>query len=453
MKHRLLIAATIVAAMMLTAGSASAQIYQPGQQRSKRPDWAIFGSGVSNTSQKLILMATFGGGYDDDLTPAPAVPPLVPATPFKSGPFGSAGANLSYTVDKDKVQGGVQFGAYGRNYREMKDPFVGTYSASGNLGFTLSKKATLGTSYFAGQYLQNLAPGYDQGGGWGAPGAPQTPMDPGTFTGGNTYRAMGASANYNHNLTTKLAVTATYSYYVNDSWSRANRITIGRYDTQYVNAGLRYALAKGLGLRVGYGATLAGFGSSNSQPQYHGRTIDAGVDYGRALSVSRNSTLSFSTGATGVQDLAGATHYYFVGNVNYDYQIGRTWSVWSGYNRSTNFYQTLGQPTLNDSINAGFGGLIGRRVDVSSGVSLWRGSYVGSGTKSYVSANAYAQMQVALNRVLAITTVYSFYHYEFAPGAFVPPGFIRQIDRQSIRVSLTVWAPLMTQARRTNASR
>ena len=43
----------------------------------------------------------------------------------------------------------------------MKDPFVGTYSASGNLRFRRSSKRAhaSATSYCAGQYLQNLAPG------------------------------------------------------------------------------------------------------------------------------------------------------------------------------------------------------------------------------------------------------------------------------------------------------
>ncbi len=127
---------SIVVAAVMAAVPASAQTFQP---RQPRPDWGIFASGVANTGQKLILTATFGGGYEDDLSKAPAAPvdPSVPATPIYSGPFGSAGANLKYSVDKKSVQGDVHFGAYGRNYRDMTDPFVGTYSASGNLRFAL----------------------------------------------------------------------------------------------------------------------------------------------------------------------------------------------------------------------------------------------------------------------------------------------------------------------------
>jgi hypothetical protein len=453
MKQRLPIALTLMAALA-AAAPVCAQTFQPGpaQRRTQRPDWAIFGSGVANTSQRLILTATFGGGYDDDLTP----PAAAPVVPFKNGPFGSAGARLSYGVDKDAVQGGVSFGVNGRNYRaEMKEPFIGTYSLNGNVNFAMGKKSGLGTSFYAGQYLQNLAPGYDYGGaGWGTPGAPSTPSDPGTFTYGDTYRGLGASANYSLRLSTKLAASAAYSYYANDSWSRVTHLTVGRYDSQYANASLRYSLAKDLGLRVGYGATFAGFRSSASQPTYRGRTIDAGVDYGKSLSPSRKSSLSFATGVSGAQDLGGAMHYYAVGHINFSYEIGRTWSTWAGYNRSTDFYQTLGHPTLNDTVDAGLGGLIGRRVDVSGGVSLWRGSYVGSGVKSYVSANAFARMQVALNRILAVSVNYSFYHYEFAPGAFVPPGFVQQVDRQSVRVLLDVWAPIIARAARSaNASR
>jgi opacity protein-like surface antigen len=101
------------------------------------------------------------------------------------------------------------------------------------------------------------------------------------------------------------------------------------------------------------------------------------------------------------------------------------------------------------------GGLIGRRVSVTSGFSAYRGSSLGeSNSKVYDSMNVSVGVQVALNRVMAVGTDYSYYHYRFTNDVTeLPPGFLRQTDRQSIRVSLSVWAPLITQARRTNASR
>jgi hypothetical protein len=436
---------------LLASRPASAQTFQP---RQPRPDWGIFGSGVSNTGQKLILTASFGAGLEDNL--GQPLPPVdgTEQPPIYNGPFTSAGATLVYSVDKTSTYGDVGFSAYGRNYKDMKDPFVGTYSAFGDLNFKLSKKASLATSYFAGQYLQNLSPmGFGGApGAPGIPGAPAAPNNPGVFTTGDTYRAFGASAVYNHHLTAKMEAQVGYSYYAHDSFS--TDVAASTYDSQWVYGGLRYSLAEGLGLRAGYRTTLAGFIQPDNAVNYRNRGIDAGVDYSKSLSVSRKSRLSFGTGFTAAADQSNSLHYYFIGNVTYSYQLGRTWSFYSSLARNVNFYNTLGQPTVDDSFNAGLGGLIGRRVTVQSGVSAWRGSAVGNGSHVYSSASAYASMRVALNRVLGVSGSYYYYRYGFSDAiTALPPGFVQRVDSQTIQVSLDVFAPLFTQARRPNAAR
>jgi len=444
MNYRFLTLATLTAT--LVASPAFAQ-FQP---RTPRPDWGIFGSGVSNTAQKLILTASFGGGFEDNLSkPIPPVEGVEPL-PVYTGPFSSAGATLKYSVEKSAVYGDLQFAAAGRNYKEMTDPFVGTYSASGNLNFAFGKKASLTTTYYAGQYLQNLSP---MGiGNSGIPGAPPTPTSPGVFTTGDTYLGFGASAGYSHKLSTKLALTAGYAYYANDSWS--SDAVAQPYDSQFVNAGLTYGLGHGVGLRAGYGTTIGGFGSTGSSTDFHSRNIDIGVDYNKSLSLTRKSTLSFGTGLSGIGDPAGAVHYYFVGHADFSHEIGRSWSLTANVSRSTNFYQTLGAPTVADMLTAGIGGLIGRRVTVQTGVSAWRGAAVGTGDNVYTSANLYGTTRFALNRVLGVSATYSYYRYIFSDDIVAPPpGFAQHTTSQSVVFSLDVFAPLYTQARRANASR
>jgi hypothetical protein len=280
---------------------------------------------------------------------------------------------------------------------------------------------------------------------------PQVPGDTGAFTTGDTYRGLGASANYDHKLTAKLSATAAYSYYANDSWS--STVTNGRYDSQYGRAGVRYGLGQGLGLRAGYGATFGGF-ASTGQSGYRSRSIDAGADYNKSLSRTRKSTLSFSTGFTGILDQVSKTYYYFVASVNFTHEIGRSWSAYAGVNRNVDFYQTLGQPIITDWMSAGLSGLIGRRINVNGGVSWYQGSVVTTGSKAYDSANAYARVQWGFSRIFALGADYTYYRYGFTNTVLiVPPGFLRQTDRQTVRVSLVVWAPLVTQARSANASR
>lgn len=437
------------AGALLASSPVSAQTFQP---RQPRPDWGIFGSGVSNTQQKLILTATFGAGIEDSLLqPVPPADGSQSAPPVYSGPFSSGGASLQYSVDKTSTNGAVMFSAYGRNYKDMSDPFVGTYSLSGDFNFSIGSKGSLRTSSYAGQYLQNLSPMSFEGAG-GIPGAPAVPGSPGVFTTGDTYRGFGAASAYTQHLTAKLDASASYAYYANNSWTADP--TAGLYDSQFVGAGLRYAVAKGLGLRAGYGAWLGGFNQAGSPLDYRNRTIDAGVDYNKSLSLTRKSQLSFATGVSGVADAANAIHYYFVGHANFSHEIGRTWSIYSHYGRSVDFYHTLGQPTVDDTLSAGVSGLIGRRVEVQSGISGWRGSAVGTGDRVYTSTNVYTTTRVALNRVLGVSANYYYYRYQFADAvSLLPPGFVPKAAGQTFQISLNVFAPLFTEARRPNASR
>jgi len=282
------------------------------------------------------------------------------------------------------------------------------------------------------------------------------PSDPGAFTTGETYRGFGASANYNHDFTAKLSAYGSYSYYANDSYSSA--LPNGKYDSQFASAGMRYALGKGLGLRAGYGSTFGGFYSAANPLEYRSRTIDAGVDYNKSLSPTRKSTLSFGTGVSGVIDTANDTHYYFVGHVTFTHEIGRTWSAYANVDRGVNFYQTLGQPTVGGTASAGLNGMIGRHVDVQSGISYWTGAAVGTNQQVYDSTSVFASTRVGLNRILAVSASYTYYRYAFNDNVqLVPPGFVRQTDRQVFQVSLIVWAPLVTrapaQSRSANASR
>jgi hypothetical protein len=439
--------ASLLIAVLAAAAPSYAQTFKP---RQPRPEWGIFASGVSKTEQRLILTASFGGGYEDDLSTAPVVPVDETTPPLYAGQFASAGASLKYSVDRKKVFGDTQFSVYGRNYGDVSDPFVGTYSADGNFSMAVGKKGSLTTSMWAGQYLYNLAPtGYSSGSG------PQMPADPGAFTTGETYRGLGASANYNHIFAGKFSGYGGYSYYLNNAYSSVS--ADGQYASQSVNAGLRYAIGKGLGLRAGYGVTFGGFGDQVNALDYRSRSLDFGLDYNKSLSPSRRSTLTFGTGMTGILDQSDDIHYYFVGHAAFTYEIGRSWSTYATVNRGADFFQTLGVPTINDSVTGGLNGLIGRHLTVDSGIAYWRGSAIGSNEEVYDSTNAFASARVALNRVLAVTASYGYYRYIFDKSVSPPPGFIGQSNRQVFQVSLVVWAPLVTrapqQSRSANASR
>jgi hypothetical protein len=179
-------------------------------------------------------------------------------------------------------------------------------------------------------------------------------------------------------------------------------------------------------------------------------TGDIGVDFSRALSFSRRTSVSFTTG-TAVFESGGNTSYRATGSARLNHEIGRSWNAAAGYNRSVQFVDLLLQPVLSDSIDAGVTGFVNRRVQVNSGVRASIGS-IGFGGNSansdFDTFQATAGVSVALTRFLQFGTTYSFFQYRFGDGAVLPVGVAQNIDRQSIRAHVSLWAPLVNKVRR-----
>jgi hypothetical protein len=54
---------------------------------------------------------------------------------------------------------------------------------------------------------------------------------------------------------------------------------------------------------------------------------------------------------------------------------------------------------------------------------------------------------------MSVGVSYSYYHHQFDETALLPSGFLRSVDRQSVRAVANLWAPLFQRVRRANASR
>jgi len=188
---------------------------------------------------------------------------------------------------------------------------------------------------------------------------------------------------------------------------------------------------------------------------YRNHNFDTGVDYNRALSLTRRTSLAVSTGATAVsQDRV--TRFDVIGTVTANREIGRTWGASLSYNRNVRFDEAFLQPVFSDGISAGFGGLINRRLSFHSGMGATRGTIGMSGTSSdngFDAVNAFAGLNSAINRYLSLGVNYTFYRYNFEQDPLVVSGLLPHMNRHSINVTLSGWAPVFQRGKRSNASR
>jgi hypothetical protein len=162
------------------------------------------------------------------------------------------------------------------------------------------------------------------------------------------------------------------------------------------------------------------------------------------LSISRGTRVSFSTGSTAIKTERGVTYRtQMTGNFRLSHQIGRTWTAFAGYNRSLRFVETLIQPVSSNSVSAGLNGLISRRVQFQSAVRSSLGSVGEFGRNNdYDSYQASAALGVAINTQMNFGLSYSYYSYTFGESVILPIGVPSNVDRQSVRATLTLWAPV-----------
>jgi hypothetical protein len=436
--------AMVLACLAGVAGASEAQVFGGG--RPDRPNRALFGGGVGATDHQLIFNGSLAGGRDKLVFPEGSSGQVSPLPEAMS--FGSGTANLSYSLSRARFSFGAAADASARYAPSLVSRTANSYGASVSSGLALSTRTNLSGSFAVShQPISALSLFPDMFGS----GAPPVPTDYGLAgVAAGSYTSDSGSVDLSHRLTNRSSLMFAYSYQHSPAADFRPR-----QSSQGAAARYSHQVARGLSLRLGYGRRIGSYagvaGVSNRNIANH--TIDAGVDFSRALSFSRRTSLSFSTGSAIVTDSV-TTRYDLVGNAALTHEIGQTWSAGLSYDRQVGFVDALVQPTFSDSVSASFGGLLTRRISVNTGAGASLGSIGLSGdTNKFRAVQASAGLQVALNRALGLGVGYVYYRYRFDTTANLPPGVGTRHNRQSVQVMLDVWLPLFHRARSANAAR
>ena len=212
-------------------------------------------------------------------------------------------------------------------------------------------------------------------------------------------------------------------------------------------------LARGLGLRLGYGYSEGRTATLASDDAIRNHTIDAGVDFSRSLSFSRRTTLTFGTGSSVIVE-NDRSHYQVIGNARLNREIRRTWHAALAYDRNVGFLETFSEPVFSDSASVSVGGLINRRTQFHAGTALSVGEVGLSGADNgYNSYTTSIGVDFGLTRHVSLAVNYSLYSYSFAGGVTLPTGLSSDMRRQSVQAQVQLWSPLFQRARRPDASR
>ena len=452
--------ALVLIGMLIGAAPAFAQA--GAQWRPERPNPGIYASGTEQAAQVLTVNGSVGSGYDTSAQIASTVPGAV----YLGNPLASEGSrynqfggDLSYSATLDKWSLGGSLSSSARQYPTLDVPMTMGSAASGGASVTLGKNTTIhgnvGTTF---SRMRNFSPFASVG----EPALGQIDAPNLDFGYGNTtYHTLTFDGGFTQQLSARSSLQATYSRLTNSFQSDFQNIKQQTGAFRYTHSLNRY-----LNLRLGYGYTDARYGITGRQYKTH--NLDVGVDYSRALSLTRRTKLSFSTGATAVQSGTPAvqtgttgeqqgsqTRFDVIGSATLTREIGRTWNASLVYQRSVGYAQFILEPIFSDSISASYGGLINRRLSFHSGAGTSRGGvgFSSAAGNGFDAINAFAGLSQALTRHLALDVNYSLYHYNFEPYAALVSGLVPRMNRHSVNVTLSAWAPLVQHGRKKNASR
>jgi hypothetical protein len=199
------------------------------------------------------------------------------------------------------------------------------------------------------------------------------------------------------------------------------------------------------GINAGYGLQQGLYrvnpGSTELTTFYN---LDLGIDYHKALSRTRRTKLSFSTGSTMVKGASGSSEYRIIGDARLSREIGRTWEAAGVYHRGVGLIEGFGEPFFQDALAITAGGAINSRVDVSAIGGYSRGqlglSTAGNNNDSY---SASTRVRFAVSRTLALSAEYYRYQYHFDDPAGLPIGMFPHLRRMGLKFGLDLWLPLI----------
>jgi hypothetical protein len=435
----------VAIAVLLASNIAAAQ------SRPERPYRGLFGGGdtSSNMEQSLSLSGSVGAGYDTSVLANAAESGFGGGSltsPSQEGSFTSFSEGLSYSLNKSKVSLGANASASQRYYPTANNSFISNYGGGLGVSWSPTSRTRFGVNQSVSYQPMNLYSLFPVFG--------TTPLGEVFLAGldyGNvdaSYYTYATTASATRQLSSRASITADYSY------SQSVYKLYPDFASQ--TAGVRFSrsLTAGVGLHIGYGYTRTIYGEQERLAGHH--SIDTGIDYNKTLSFSRRTSISFTTGG-GATKYQGSTHYNALGSATLNHEIGRTWRFSAAYNRNVGFIDTFATPFVYDAASVSLDGLIDRRWSFHSSA----GGVLGAlGFGSTANANGfnsyYANVGVsrALSRFFSFGVDYSFYRYLFdETTTLLPPGYTRDVNRNSVTASLSAWLPVFERGRRPNAAR
>jgi hypothetical protein len=277
----------------------------------------------------------------------------------------------------------------------------------------------------------------------------------GAITGGGDF-PLGAgnvavsdtNTSFTYGLSRRSSIEALGSYRHSDL-GRSSQVDLSTLQSYSVGGRFRRGLTRNATLRIGYIYRNGQYVAHSTSRSTVVHDIDSGIDYRRALSLTRRTSFEFGVGSAIVNtpaagSLGSSLQYRVVGDGALTHMLGRTWLVRAVYSRGVGFVEGFAEPIFSDGSSATVNGFIGRRLNVMAMAGASVGNVgLGVARNSFRMYNAVTRARMALSSMWAVYGEYLYYHNDVGQALSVPAGVPRRLGRHSISGGLTLWVPLL----------
>jgi hypothetical protein len=307
------LAAAVLPAALLVPASAAAQQLPPGSQR------PLFGE--RNPGEDVLLLTLTTSVSSQERQEASELDGF--DVPNRDSRFyGDVNGAMAYNPRLDgPIKVSLNAASAVRRYETGDEFMVLGHSAGARIQWAATRRTAI-SAHSTFTYL----PSYSLR--WALLGDPAALVtEAGTLPPGAVDFSLGKRLSYNtgggtsvtQTLTRRLSVTASYTdhlqRYSNEAYrSQRQREGHGRFN---------YAFAKGMSLRLGYGRRMLNTEGPTGARLTAIDDIDIGIDMARALSLTRTTTVSFTSG-TFMLEQEGRREANLMGGLSVQQQIGRT---------------------------------------------------------------------------------------------------------------------------------
>jgi hypothetical protein len=436
-----------LAAMLATPGLLLAQ--SRGEDATRRPYRGLFGAGeAGGGTHSLVATASVFSGYDDNVLGAVTGRRSTAAVDRRlhgAGIYSGGSTGVTYRLapggDGARIEGisAAQASYYYTDRWRVVPHYHGGLQTRMPLGWGLvlaSGYAATFSHYQRFQLFPDPAGGLDDE-GWEA-------GDPDNELFQQRTLRHRADLSLSKALGRRSDVSLGYNARYVDILDRQT----GSFLRQTAGLNVSHRVSAHATMNLGYGYTVGEARGTGERRELH--NIQAGMQYSRALSISRRTSLGFSTGSGYVvrEDLARAapgpsSRFHLLGNVSLNHEMGRTWTATLAYNRRFLFREGFTDPFLADGLSAQLVGLLSRRLDVLAQGSWSLATYQGASGGRHRGDRATVQLRYALSRQLAAYARYVYYRYGFSEQIQLDPDFPAGMDRQGLRVGLSLSVPVL----------